>query len=58
MRRIRAVSSTCTKVVGSKACLSYQTLSGTKVLFTVKATSPDVYVLSNGLWYDEYENGC
>jgi hypothetical protein len=48
------------KVVGAKAFLAYQILSGTTVVFTVKASSPDVYVRINGLWYDEYEpaHGC
>ena len=46
------------KVVGSKAYLAYQILSGTKVLFTVKASAPDAYLKVNGLWYDEYDSGC
>ncbi len=46
------------KVVGANAFLAYQILSGTKVLFTVKASAPDVYTRVNGLWYDEYDTGC
>jgi hypothetical protein len=48
------------KIVGSKAYLAYQLLHGTTVLFAVKASDPDVYLKTGGLWYDEYEpnHGC
>jgi hypothetical protein len=48
------------KISGSTAKLAYQLIAGGKVLATVKASSPDVYVKTHGLWYDEYEpaHGC
>ena len=48
------------RIVGPKAYLGYQILHAGKVLFTVKASSPDVYLKIGGLWYDEYEpnHGC
>jgi hypothetical protein len=46
------------KVVGAKAFLAYQLIAGGKVIATIKASSPDVYVRINGRWYDEYDHGC
>ena len=46
------------KVVGAKAFLAYQLTVGGKVIATIKASSPDVYVRINGRWFDEYDHGC
>jgi hypothetical protein len=48
------------KISGSRALLTYRIFHNGKLVADVKASSPDVYVKKNGLWYDEYEpaHGC
>ena len=50
-----AVRTTSVRVVGSKAYLAYKILLGPTVVATVKASSPDLFVLKGGLWYDELD---
>jgi hypothetical protein len=51
---------TSSRIAGSKAFLGYQILHQGKVVFSVKASDPDVFLKIGGLWYDEYEpnHGC
>jgi hypothetical protein len=50
-----SVRVTSTRVKGSKAYLAYKLLLAGQVVSTVKASSPDLFVLIGGLWYDELD---
>lgn len=50
-----SVRLTSVRIHGTKAYLAYHLLLAGMVVDTVKAGSPDLFVLIRGLWYDELD---